>query len=171
MFGESLMRLAAKYAAIRNTVQASLADIQTSAVREAVRTATEMTPPDADLSGAGTRTGEMKSAWATDSIIAPLPVTTNGETSLMSRLANNKDYASYVNDGHRMSKHFVPGLMVNPYSGMLERVDPEMGGLTVGTKTHYVPGIHMADYAKLIYSDSVERQLSALLSMLENDNA
>ena len=51
-------------------------------------------------------------------------------------------YASYVNDGHRVDKHFVPGLIVN--GGRLELApDSVDGGLVVGTKTPYVKGLYM----------------------------
>ena len=69
----------------------------------------------------------------------------------MTVLANNMEYASYVNDGHRMDKHYVPGLMVNPFNGMLERVPPDAGGIVVGTKTTYVEGLFMTDAAKEEY--------------------
>ena len=79
----------------------------------------------------------MAQHWAVDSVTTP----TNGRT----KLANNMQYASYVNDGHRVDKHFVPGLMVN--GGMLERVPKDAGGIMVGTKTTYVKGFYMKEAA------------------------
>lgn len=57
-------------------------------------------------------------------------------------------YASYVNDGHRLDKHFVPGLIIN--NGKLERLDGEWAGvmgIMVGTKTSYVKGKYMRQKA------------------------
>lgn len=82
-------------------------------------------------------------------------------------LANNKDYASYVNDGHRMDRHFVPGLYVNPASGMLE-VNPDgTGGLVVGTQTSYVPGLHMEEAAHEEYHRVVAAEVVNLRRLLE----
>ena len=87
----------------------------------AVEAAAEMTPPTGDLSGTHTRTGEMKQHWATDSSVTPVKRGDRYQTSL----ANDMEYASYVNDGHRMDRHFVPGLYINKESGLLE-YDPVM---------------------------------------------
>ena len=70
-------------------------------------------------------------------------------------LANNVEYASYVNDGHRMDKHFVPGLYVNQYSGLLEFDPTAEVGLMVGTKTKYVKGRFMKEKAIEAYEKTV----------------
>ena len=83
-----------------------------------------------------TRTGELKQHWATDSKIIP----EQQAGQYVTELNNNKEYAYFVNDGHRMDKHFVPGLYVNPASGLLE-YDPSRKdevGIMVGTQTQYV---------------------------------
>ena len=78
-----------------------------NATIRAVEAAQEKTPPTADsLSGINTRTGELKQHWATDSKIIP----EQQAGQYVTELNNNKEYASFVNDGHRMDKHFVPGL-------------------------------------------------------------
>ena len=51
--------------------------------------------------------------------------------SVKTELNNNMQYASYVNDGHRVDKHFVPGLIIN--GNLLERSPDGSGGLIVGT--------------------------------------
>ena len=64
----------------------------------------------------------------------------------------------------RMDKHFVPGLLVDPYTGLLERVDPGMpgAGLMVGTKTAYVPGLYMKEKGVDKYKEVVEFELNKL---------
>lgn len=128
----------------------------------AVEKATELTPPKSgDMGGTSTRTGEMKQHWANDSKVKPAR---NGN-SYRSILANNMEYASYVNDGHRMDRHFVPGLYVNPGSGTLEYSPNADVGIIVGTKTSYVPGVFMAEAAKKEYSRALKIELADLEAM------
>lgn len=126
-------------------------DVAEVATIEAVRTARDHTPPNggAPLAGTNMRTGAMAAAWERDSITTP----THGRTVLI----NNQEYASYVNDGHRVDQHYVPGLY--PNGGLLERVDPNVGGIIVGTKTSYVPGLYMKEKAIGKYRTTVYRML------------
>ncbi len=119
---------------------------------EAVRKARDNTPPNggAPLAGTNMRTGAMAAAWEKDSITTP----THGKTVLV----NSQLYASYVNDGHRVDQHYVPGLY--PNGGLLERVDPNVGGIVVGTQTSYVQGLFMKEKAIGKYRSTVYRMLS-----------
>jgi len=136
-----------------------LAESQELATLYAIDKATEMTPPNNDtaLRGTGAITGQAKAHWASDSISRP--EVTGDEYKTI--LANNMHYISYLNDGHRMDMHFVPGLMINPYNGLLEKVDPEMGGIMVGTKTKYVKGLYMKQAAINVYKDMMLEQLNS----------
>ena len=119
---------------------------------EAVRKARDNTPPNggAPLAGTNMRTGAMAAAWEKDSITTP----THGKTVLV----NSQLYASYVNDGHQVDQHYVPGLY--PNGGLLERVDPNVGGIVVGTQTSYVQGLFMKEKAIGKYRSTVYRMLS-----------
>lgn len=129
-------------------------EVAQGATIEAVRVATENTPPNgAWISGTNTRSGNMAQHWESDSQTVPVMVGNSAKTVL----ANNMQYASYVNDGHRMDKHFVPGLIKN--GDMLERVDPSVGGITVGTKTKYVEGLYMKQKAIGKYRTVVRKEL------------
>lgn len=129
-------------------------EVAEGATIAAVERATELTPPNgAAIAGTGTRTGEMAEAWTVDSVTKPVMTVASARTTL----ANNMQYASYVNDGHRMDEHFVPGLIVN--NGMVEKVDPKMGGITVGTKTKYVKGKYMKQAAIGRYRKVVRMEL------------
>lgn len=131
-----------------------MAEVAEGATIAAVERATELTPPNnAAISGTGTRSGEMAQAWTADSATAPIVTAGLMKTTL----ANNMQYASYVNDGHRMDEHFVPGLIVN--NGMLEKVPAEMGGIMVGSKTPYVKGLYMKQAAIGRYRDIVRKEL------------
>lgn len=136
-----------------------LNDIAKTATERAVEKAAELTPPTQnDLRGTNTRTGEMKQHWPTDSDTNPQR---RGD-DIATLLANDKDYSSYVNDGHRMDRHFVPGLYINPYSGMLEYAPGADVGIVVGTKTAYVPGLFMVDEAKKVYQETVQTESAKL---------
>lgn len=121
----------------------------------AVETAAEHTPPNggAPIRGVNTRTGEMSQSWATDSQTTP---TVSGET-ITTMLCNNKQYASYVNDGHRMDKHFTTHVAIE--NGMLVGKPDGTGGLMVGTKTSYIPGLYMKEKATGKYKTTVRYML------------
>lgn len=143
-----------------------LSDIAKNATMRAVEAAAEKTPPtENDLKGTHTRTGELKARWAFDSTIEPMGFS-SGE--YLTVLRNNAQYASYVNDGHRMDRHFVPGLYINEESGMLE-YDPgnRNVGITVGTKTKYVKGLHMTDAGIKAYEKTVESESAKLEELLK----
>lgn len=139
-------------------VQARMRQAAKNATLRAVERAAELTPPTMDdLKGVNTRSGEMKAHWAADSKTEP---EIRGE-DFVTALANDKEYASYVNDGHRMDRHFVPGLVIND-AGMLDYNPDGKGGIIVGTRTQYVPGLHMVDEAKETYQKVVKSELGGL---------
>lgn len=140
----------------RPQIEARIRQACKDATIRAVEKASDMTPPTGgDLSGTNTRSGEMKQHWATDSQIDPAVSGTTYATTL----ANDKDYASYVNDGHRMDRHFVPGLYINPESGLLEYDPSAKVGIVVGTKTSYVPGLFMVEEAIKTWRETLEKEL------------
>jgi len=130
-------------------------EVAEGATIEAVRVATEHTPPNggAAIAGTNTRSGQMAQHWGTDSITKP--VYSGG--SVRTVLANDMQYASYVNDGHRVDRHFVPGLIKN--GPLLEESLDGSGGIMVGTKTTYVPGRYMKEKAVGKYRSVVRSEL------------
>ena len=126
---------------------ANLPDVLKRAAKQATIRAVEATadatpPKTGRLPGTHTATGEAKAHWAADSKTEPQ---TAGNV-LKTELNNNLEYISYVNDGHRMDRHFVPGLYVD--NGILNYDPAAKVGLVVGTKTRYVKGEFMVDKAK-----------------------
>lgn len=87
-------------------------------------------------SGGGDKQPEMLESWENASETTP----TAAADGYMTVLANDMQYASYVNDGHRVDKHFVPGLYIDPATGLLsmDPSKPKGVGLVVGAKTTYV---------------------------------
>lgn len=139
-----------------------ISDCMEGAMVEAIKTATQSTPPNTgDLAGTNTRSGQMAQHWQTDSIIRP----DHTGNTYNCELANNMKYASYVDKGHRMDKHFVPGLIVN--GNMLEKVDPEVGGIVVGTKTKYVKGLYMKEKAVGKFRSTLRKNLDREVRKLE----
>lgn len=152
-FGVQVRKRLAKLRQMQADIPDVINRVARTATQEAVQTAHDNTPPfgGASLAGTNTRTGEMAQAWVTDSITEPI----NGWTWL----CNNKRYASYVNDGHRMDRHFVPTLIVN--GNGIEKApegDPD-AGVMVGTITQYVKGLYMKEKAIGKYKDSVRTNL------------
>lgn len=134
--------------------------IAKGATLRAIEAAQAATPPKEGTGrgpyiGTNTITGELKAHWATDSRAEPQ---IDG-TSYQTELNNGMEYASYVDQGHRMDRHFVPGLYINPESGLLEYDPSAEVGLVVGTKTRYVKGEFMVDKAKEAYEKAVLTEL------------
>lgn len=163
-----------------NKMQKARADLPKvigKAVQEATEAAVQATaaatPPKDDTGrrpyiGANMVTGALKQAWATDSITKPhVRNAGGGYISFVTSLRNNQPYASYVNNGHRLKRHFVPGLYIDPCSGLLER-DPGNTkiGLIVGTKTQYVRGEFMVDKGKEAYQKKLEDILGVTVKEL-----
>lgn len=134
------------------------------ATMRAVEAAMDATPPKKGtgrVPGTNTVTGELKEHWATDSVVEPLVTGGKYETFLK----NDKGYASYVDQGHRMDKHFVPGLYVDE-NGVLNYDPTAKVGLVVGTKTKYVKGEFMVDKAREAYEKAVPAELDKEIARL-----
>ena len=159
MFGDALRARLEVLQTRQAGLQARLQDIARGAALRAVEEAQACTPPNGGdaLRGVNMITGELAQHWATDSRVTPVQ---SGDV-LVTTLENDKQYASYVNDGHRMDRHFVPGLYIDS-RGLLSRDLSRDVGLTVGTKTGYVPGLHMKEQAVQAYEDAAASGLEAL---------
>lgn len=153
-FGSQIRKRLAELRKAGESIPDIMYEVAEGATIEAVRVATENTPPNGSaIAGTNTRSGQMAQHWELDSQTKPVMTGGSAQTSLR----NDMQYASYVNDGHRMDKHFVPGLIEN--GGLLERIDPDVGGIMVGTKTTYVPGKYMKEKAIGKYRSVVRKEL------------
>ncbi len=156
--GDAIRRRMNELAARQAAITPRLSAIAKGATLRAIEAAVERTPPnDGKLRGVNMISGELAQHWVTDS--QTVPVQTGGTFSTV--LSNDKQYASYVNDGHRLDKHFVPGLYVDD-SGLLSRDLSRDTGLMVGTKTSYVPGVYMKEAAEDKYKEVAETELRKL---------
>ena len=137
-----------------------------NATLRAVEAAQAATPPKEGTGrgsyiGNNTVTGELKAHWATDSKTEPQ----RKGAGYVTELNNNIEYASYVDQGHRLDRHFVPGLYVDE-SGVLNYDPAAKVGLVVGTKTRYVKGEFMADKGKEAYEKTVIAELDKEIERL-----
>ena len=150
-FGSQMRKRLAELRRAQQDIPAIIDEVAEVATMAAVEKAAENTPPNggAKVVGPNLRSGDMAQSWATDSVTTP----NRGKTLL----ANLQQYASYVNDGHRMDKHFTSHLAIE--GGQLVGKPDGDGGLVVGTKTQYVPGLYMKEKAIGVYRDTVRRML------------
>ena len=155
-FGSQMRKRLEELRRAGQNVPKIMMEVAEGATIEAVRVATENTPPNggAAIAGTNTRSGQMAQHWSIDSHTTPV-LTGSG---VLTTLCNNMQYASYVNDGHRMAKHFVPGLIKN--GNLLERDPGGEGGIMVGTKTTYVKGKYMKQKAIKRYKKVVKTELN-----------
>ena len=125
--GDGLRTRLAELEKLAPEIPKRLASIAEGATLRAVELAAALTPPNTfahgELRGVNMISGELAQHWATDSQTVP---EVSGE-SLTTVLANDMEYASYVNDGHRVDRHFVPGLYVDEETGLLSRDLDEIG--------------------------------------------
>ena len=160
----SLQRRLQELKKAQQSLAPTLIKVAKGATQRAVEAAQDATPPKAGtgrLGGTNTITGELKEHWATDSVVEPM--VSGGK--YRTELNNDKDYASYVDQGHRMDKHFVPGLYVDE-NGQLNYDPAAKVGLVVGTKTKYVKGEFMVDKAKEAYEKAVLTELDKEIARL-----
>ena len=158
----SLQRRIQELKKAQQSLTITLIKVSKEATKRAVEAAMDATPPKAGrFAGPNMLTGELKQHWATDSQVEP-DVSGN---KLTSYLANNKEYASYVDQGHRMDKHFVPGLYIDE-NGQLGRDLTGKVGLVVGTKTKHVKGECMVDKAREAYEKAVLTELDKEIARL-----
>ena len=159
--GDALQKRMEELTRRQAALSARFSAIAEGAALRAVEEAQNHTPPntfeEGELRGVHMITGAMAQHWETDSQTVPV----RAGSSYMTALANNQEYASYVNDGHRLDKHFVPGLYVDG-DGLLSRDPGRPGGMMVGTKTSYVPGLYMKEKAVEKVREVAEAELRKL---------
>ena len=147
--GDALQRRMEELAKRQPMIDRRFAAIAEGATLRAVEEAQDHTPPNT--------TGGLAQHWSTDSQTAPV----RSGSTYTTTLANDKEYASYVNDGHRMDRHFVPGMYVGD-DGLLSMDPARDVGMMVGTRTRYVPGLYMREKGVDKYSDMAESELRKL---------
>lgn len=102
-------------------------------------------------------TGDAKAKWQTTS-------SHKIGNQFIAKLYNNSKYIGYINNGHRMEPHFVPGEWV----GNVYNYDPSSKeGVMMGAKTKYVKGKFMLEKASGIAEKHLLKRLEAELNKLK----
>ncbi len=165
-----LAELEARFPDMRGRLAAIAEGATLRAVEEAVSLTPSNTFGDGEQRDVNMISGEMAEHWETDSSVTPV-----GD-DFVTVLANNQEYASYVNEGYRVKKRFVPGLYIDPDTGLLsynldenrQRIRNDVPvGLMVGTRTTYVKGLHITDKAIDKYDETVRSELEKLMREME----
>lgn len=132
-------------------------EAQREATVAAVETATKETAPNDGIPrGSNMVTGNMARRWAADSKTEPV----DEGTKMTTELNNSSPYASFVNHGHWLYRHFVPGLYIDE-SGLLSRDLTGGHGLIVAKEGQkWVPGRYMEDKALAEYRRVLHAELS-----------
>lgn len=163
--GDALQKRMEELAKRQPEIRKRFMQIAEGATMRAATEAADKTPPntysDGEIRGVHTITGEMahhcRGRWGEASQTTPV----QSGSEYITTLENDKDYASYINDGHRVDKHFVPGLYVDD-DGLLS-IDPAGDvGMMVGTKTKYVDGLYMKEAGIEKFKEVSEAELRNL---------
>ena len=170
--GGALQKRMEELAKRQPMIEKRLAEIAEGATLRAVEEATAHTPPNTfendEQRGVHMITGELAQSWSTDSQTIPKKAGKDFATNI----ASDQEYASYVNDGHDMDKHFVPGLYIDD-NGLLSyepkederKKMEEQGkkiGMMVGTKTTKVEGLDIVKKALEKYDEVAKIELDKL---------
>lgn len=80
-------------------------------------------------------------------------------------LTNSKSYAAFVQNGHKVKKHFVPWLYKDGMGTLSYETDHNqpMFGLVVGTKTPFVKGVDMVTPAVKAFNRSFDESVRKTL--------
>lgn len=83
-------------------------------------------------------------------------------------LSNYKSYAKYVQEGHRVSKHFVPWLYKDGAGTLSYETNHNqpLFGLVVGTKTKFVKGVDMVGAAINAFNETFGMLNSKLIKKI-----
>ena len=149
-FAEEIARLQA----VRAKVPGFLTDIARKGIEVAVKYAEEHTPVgNGEARATPHPPGAMRDAWRQDSQMEPEAIPNGVRVVLANDVRSPHDpaysYASDVNDGHLMDQHYVPEL-----------------GITVGVHTHYIPGLHIAEFAVDAFEQYCAKEQGAVVALI-----
>ena len=165
--GDALQKRMAELAKRQPMMEKRLAEIAEGATLRAVEEAVAKTPPntyeDGEIGGEHTITGELAESWNTASKTVPTG------SDFTTTLENDKDYASYVNDGHWVidvhtgKPRYVPGLYINDEGDLVyDEAKKDEVGILVGTRTKKTEGLKMAEAGIDKYDEVAQAELKKI---------
>lgn len=165
-FGKEFQDWVNEHKDLKDKLKEIIDQVCEDARMEAIAKAQDATPPlqSEAIHGKNTRTGTLKGQWEEDTTELKYEKGKGWSFTLY----NSKHYTSYLNDGHAMDRHFVPGLFINPYNNLLEYDERMVGkkGIIVGTKTKFVPGYYMLEAGIKGWEDWILNRLDNYLEDL-----
>ena len=134
-------------------------EAQRTATIAAVNKAIERTAPNDGIArGSNVVTGNMSRHWQTDSKVDPV----DEGSKMTTELNCNVDYASYVNDGHWLYRHFVPGLYIDENGLISKTFNPGVGLIVAKDGKKWVPGRYMETDAIEEYRYVLKNELAKI---------
>lgn len=116
---------------------------------------------DGKVRGKNMITNELYSSWRV------IKTTDNGFINGIS-LVNDKDYAQFIQYGHRVTRHFVPWLYFD--GDLISRSlshGKKLFGIVVGTKTKHVDGIDMTGPAEKKFEEVFNKEAGEVLNNID----
>lgn len=133
-----------------------------------VQTAKDHTPHEGDgkKRGFNVISNSLQDGWHAD-FIADKDSNKVGTITL----TNDKSYAKYVQNGHKVSRHFVPWLYKDGMGTLSYETDhgQPLFGLVVGTKTPFVKGVDMVGPAIKAFNEALEEKSDKLSLKIEEE--
>lgn len=160
---KQFLKFQKRFASVKAEYATRTANNVNDACKEMVQEAKAMTPPrEGEDRGINTVTGNLASAWSSNYRFDGKDIEVT--------LSNDVQYASYVDQGHRMDKHFVPWLYIDA-AGAIARHNPAPGdklfGLVVGTATTYVKPYNMTVFAENRFFEAYYAMQSDTIEQME----
>lgn len=132
-------------------------EAQRTATIAAVNKATERTAPNDGIPrGSNVVTGNMAQHWQKDSKVDPV----DEGNRMTTELNCDAPYASYVNEGHWLYRHYVPGLYIDG-NGLISKANvPGVGLIVAKDGKKWVPGRYMETDAIEEYRYVLKQELA-----------
>lgn len=132
-------------------------EAQRTATIAAVNKAIERTAPNDGIArGSNVVTGNMAQHWQKDSKVDPV----DEGNRMTTELNCDAPYASYVNEGHWLYRHYVPGLYIDG-NGLISKANvPGVGLIVAKDGKKWVPGRYMETDAIEEYRYVLKQELA-----------
>lgn len=133
-----------------------------------VQTAKEHTPHEGDgkKRGFDVISNSLQDGWNAD-----FETSQNSKEVGTVSLTNDKYYAKFVQNGHKVKRHFVPWLYKDGMGTISYETDhgQPLFGLVVGTNTPYVKGVDMVGPAVEAFNEAIEERGEKLPLKIEEE--
>lgn len=141
---------------LKGELRKRVMDAQQTATQAAVNMARQRTAPNDGIPrGENMVTGNMNDHWESDSKVIPVDRGDSFATELNCKVS----YASYVNHGHWLYRHFVPGLYIDGNQLISRTYKPGIGLIVAKGGKKWVQGRFMEDAAIKEYRDVLQAEL------------